>query len=185
MRRFVVVLVGLLVLFAVLSRGPEPARAVPGAVVFPLKLAGESWQPQVVGVPGKKLGNGKVKDAAVTAVLQGVLPDFAADHLDRDPSGKFFLHYDGRSTWRVATNANGDDASTLQGQVSNDGVAWMFGTYALPMNLGEIGNVFVTAKVKFVKGTFTPASVKGTFFFSSKAINTGLILKFKTEKPVV
>lgn len=184
MRKFWFGLAAVALIFAALSRGPEPARAVPGAVVFPLKLSGESWQPQVVGVPGKKLGNGKVKDKAITAVLQGILPDFAADYLDLDPSGRFFLHYDGRTSWRVATNANGDNATTLQGQVSNDGVAWLFGTYALPLVMGT-GDVFVTAKVKFVTGTFTPKSIKGTLFFSSAAINTGLILKFKTDKPLV
>jgi hypothetical protein len=119
-------------------------------------------------------------------VLKDLLPDFARDFLDLDPSGRFFLHYDGQASWRVATNANGDDATMLHGQVSNDGIAWMFGEYTLPMAAGS-GDVFLTAKVKFEKadpGVYIPKAVKGIFYFSSSDINTGLILKFKTLKPL-
>lgn len=182
MRKIVLVLVALVLVFGWLSRRPEPARS--STVAFPLKLNGTSWQPQVLGVPGKKLGTGKVKDKNITAVLQGTLPDFAADFLDLDPSGKFFLFFDNLSSWRVATNDAGSNATTLQGAVSNDGVFWMFGSYDLPMMPGAMGKIFVTGKVKFQKGSFAPAKVSGTFYFLSDPIDTGLILKFKTDKPL-
>ena len=92
MRKFFLVLVAVIVAFAWLSHRPEPARS--GATVFPLKLSGKSWQPQILTVPGQKVGIGKVKDKDVTAVLQNILPDFAADFLDLDPGGKFFLYFD-------------------------------------------------------------------------------------------
>jgi hypothetical protein len=187
MRKIGVVLVAVVALFLWSSRAPRPARGEPTSVVFPLKLDGKSWQPQIVGVPGKKVGIGKVKDKNVTAVLQDTLPDFARDFLDLDPSGRFFLYYDSQMNWRVATNPNGDATTALHGQVSNDGMAWMFGEYTLPMAAGT-GDVFVTGKVKFEKGApgvYVPKAVKGVFYFSSTDIDTGLILKFKTLKPVV
>jgi hypothetical protein len=183
-RSFIVVVLVLLAVWS--SRSPEPARGL-SVATFPLKLNGTSWQPLVQGVPGKKLGVGKVKDKDITAVLQGALDDFAADFLDLDGSGRFFLFYDGNLSWRVATNSAGTDATTLEGMVSNDGIAWMFGEYELPMLMGT-GKVFVTAKVKFQKGlpfgVYVPTSVKGVFHFASEDINTGLILKFKTDKPL-
>ncbi len=183
MRKVSLVLVALLIAFAWLSRHPEPARGV--TVVFPLKINGTSWQPQILTVPGQKIGIGKVKDKNVTAVLQGSLPDFAADFLDLDPSGKFFLLFDSLTSWRVATNDAGTNATTLQGRVSNDGVFWMFGSYDLPMMPGAMGKIFVTGKVKFQKGSYAPAKVSGIFYFLSDPIDTGLILKFKTDKPLV
>lgn len=181
MRKFFLVLVAVIVAFAWLSHRPEPARS--GATVFPLKLSGKSWQPQILTVPGQKVGIGKVKDKDVTAVLQNILPDFAADFLDLDPGGKFFLYFDSLSSWRVATNDTGTNTTTLTGRVSNDGVFWMFGTYDLPMMAGT-GKIFVTGKVKFQKGSFDAAKLNGTFYFLSDPIDTGLILKFKTDKPL-
>jgi len=188
MRKSWLVVAALVLLAVWSSRSPQPAGGGPSTVVFPLKVSGKSWQPQIVGVPGKKIGNANVKEKNLRAVILGTLADFAADYLDLDPSGRFFLYYDDNLTWRVATNSSGDDTTTLNGQVSNDGVAWMFGTYTLPLAAGD-GDVFVFAKVKFEKGhpfaVYVPKSVKGVLYFSSTDINTGLVMKFKTEKPLV
>ncbi len=187
MRKIGFFLLCLVALFVWSSRSPAPVQSAGGTVVFPLKLSGKSWQPQVIGVPGKKVGLGKVRDKNIIAVLQDTLPDFAKDFLDLDPSGRFFLYYDSQTSWRVATNPDGNDTTMLHGQTSNDGIAWMFGEYTLPLAAGT-GDVFVTGKVKFFKadpGNYMPKSVKGVFYFSSPDINTGLILKFKTLKPVV
>ena len=186
MRRVGLVLMIAAALFVWSSRAPEPVQSAGGTVIFPLKLSGKSWQPQVIGKPGKKVGLGKVKDKDITAVLQDTLPDFARDYLDLDPSGRFFLYYDDQMNWRVATNPDGNDTTPLTGQISNDGIAWMFGEYTLPLAAGT-GNIFITGKVKYLKadpGVYMPKSVKGVFYFSSADINTGLILKFKTLKPV-
>jgi hypothetical protein len=184
MRKIAVALVVLIGCFVWSWRTPQPARSALPTVVFPLKIDGKSWQPQIIGVPGKAIGTGPVKDGKTMQILQGILPDFASDYLDLDPGGKFFLYYDSQTQWRAATNPNGQDTTTLTGQISNDGVVWMFGKYTLPM--GDPADIFVTGKVKYQKaapGTYIPTSIKGTVFFSSTEIDTGMILKFKTLKP--
>jgi len=164
------------------THAPNPARGAPAALsIFPLKLGGKTWATGIVEVPGKKVGVGKAKDKNITAVLTAVLPDFAADFLQLDPSGRFFLHYDGKTSWRVATNAAGDNPTTLTGQVANDGTFWMFGEYDIPMH-AENGHAFVTGKVKFERGTFNPKKVSGVVYFHGEPITSGLILKFKTLK---
>ncbi|HZR80767.1 MAG TPA: hypothetical protein VFD92_06700 [Candidatus Binatia bacterium] len=177
---------GLLVILAAAAvlvatwQHPGPAQGV-GGTIFPLSISGTSWQPQVYGLPGKPLGNGKVNDKAIKGVLQGTLDDFAKDYLPLDPSGQVFLYFDGLTGWRIGTNSSGSNLVPLSGRVANDGTFWMMGDY----NFGTMGTIFVSGKVKFLKGTFDPKSVSGTFYFFSETINTGLILKFKTKKPLV
>jgi hypothetical protein len=186
-RKLIAVLVVIVGVFAWSWLGPKPAKSAVQATVFPLKVDGKSWQPAIVGIPGKAIGTGPVKDKKTAEILQGILPDFATAYLDLDPSGKFYLFYDSQTSWRAATNPNGDDATTLTGQISNDGQVWMFGTYQLPMGAGT-ADIFVTGKVKYEKagvGIYIPKSVKGQVFFSSAAINTGMNLKFKTLPPLV
>ena len=186
MRKVLALLVVVVALFAWSWRGPKPARSAVVSQIFPLKVDGKSWQPQIVTIPGKAIGTGPVKDKKTAEILQGILPDFATDFLDLDPSGKFYLYYDSQTQWRAATNPNGENTTTLHGQISNDGVVWMFGEYQLPMGAGT-AQIFVTGKVKYEKagvGIYIPKSVKGQLFFSSVEIDTGMNLKFKTLAPL-
>lgn len=153
----------------------------PATHVFELNMEGKSWQTAVIINPGVKPPIGKVTNKKIAETLKGELPDFAADYLNLDPGGKFYLLYDGKSSWRVATNPDGVNATTLQGQVANDGQFWMGGSYDSFM---ADATVFLTGKVKFEKGTFDPKKVSGKFYFVSEAIGTGLNLKFKTTKMV-
>jgi hypothetical protein len=175
----------LVVVLVALGSWGQPRRAESITTsIFPLSISGKSWQPGVVAPPGRCAGCGKIKDKAVTAVLQGTLDDFAKDYLPLDPSGKVFLYYDSRTDWRVATNVNGQDTVPLSGHVANDGTFWMMGDY----NMGTMGSMFAVGKVKFDKRAADPfqaKSVKGTFYFFSELIDTGLVLKFKTGKPVL
>ncbi len=151
--------------------------------VFELSMKGKTWNTAVVLNPGVKPPIGKVKNKDIAAVLKGELPDFAADYLDLDAGGKFYLYYDGKSSWRVATNPNGDDLTTLDGQVANDGQFWMAGRY--DMFLAD-ADAFAQGKVTFEKGTFTPKKVKGKLHFVSATLGTGMTLSFKTVgKPTV
>lgn len=186
MRKLLAVLVVLVALFAWSWHGPRPAKSAVVSQIFPLKVDGKSWQPQIVGIPGKAIGTGPVKDKKTAEILQGILPDFATDLLDLDPGGKFYLYYDSQTQWRAATNPNGENTTTLTGQISNDGQVWMSGTYQLPMAMGT-ADIFVTGKVKYEKagiGIYIPKSVKGQVFFSSVDINTGMNLKFKSQPPL-
>jgi hypothetical protein len=178
MRRFVTVLFFLTAIVA--AKWLQSPGVVAGTTfVFPLSIKGKSWQTDVILNPGVKPPIGKVNDKAIAGVLQETLPDFAAQFLDLDPDGRFFLLYDGKESWRVATNTGGTLATTLTGKVANDGTFWMSGTYSAPMG-GAMGSFFATGKVKFVKGTFDPKKVSGALYFVSDAMSTGLTLKFKT-----
>jgi hypothetical protein len=183
MRKLSVIILIVLVALVASGQNPRPAGGVIPTVILPLTINGKSWQPAVYGKPGLCLGCGKVKDKAVTEVLQGTLDDFSKDFLPLDPGGKFYLYYDGLTSWRVATNQAGQNAVTLAGRVANDGTFWMMGPY----NMGTMGTVFVVGKVKFdskAADPFTAKSVAGTLYFFSETIDTGLVLKFKTGKPL-
>jgi hypothetical protein len=129
-----------------------------------------------------------VSDKIVGAILRGEnTADPSVEFLDilhSDPSGRFFVYFDGRNadgstSWRVATNPNGVMATTLHGTITQDGVFWLAGTYDLPV-LGPLADAFVNGKVKFAKGTFEPVKIGGTMNFASAAIGYGFTLKFKT-----
>ena len=169
-----------LMMFTMTGHG---ARDVHGVVttVFPVSFAGKSWQPAVYGDPGKCLGCGKITNKALSAVLRGELDDFSKDFLPLDPGGTVYLYFDSLTNWRVGTNANGTGLVPLQGRVANDGQFWMLGTW----NFGTNGSVFVVGKAKFNTGNFIPKSVKGTVYFFSETIDTGLVLKAKTGKPLL
>jgi len=178
-----VILAGLAIVAMLASAGHGPRSAEGqgvGGVILPVSFSGESWQPAVYGLPGKKLGNGKITNKGLTAVLKGELDDFAKDFLPLDPGGTVYLYYDSLTSWRVATNPNGQNTVPLTGRVANDGTFWMMGTW----NFGTMGSVFAVGKVKFEKGTFNAKSVTGNVYFFSEVIDTGLILKAKTGKPV-
>jgi len=147
------------------------------AHVFELTMKGKSWDTGVILNPGVKPPIGEVTTAKIRDVLKGVLPDYAEDFLDLDAGGKFYLFYDSKSQWRVATNPEGDDATILRGQVANDGTFWMAGNYSLFMANAD---VFVQGKVTFKNNTFEPKKVKGKFFLVSEDITTGLTLNIET-----
>jgi hypothetical protein len=116
------------------------------------------------------------RSLVVADVLTGVLPDYAASFLDLDAGGAFYLYYDGKSDWRVATNPDGNDTTPLHGQVANDGQFWFAGPYD---SFLANGDVFIRGKIKFHKKTFDPKSISGKLYFVSEDITTSLDLKFK------
>jgi hypothetical protein len=187
MRKLAIVVVVIAAVFAWSWHRPKAARSAVVPQIFPLKVDGKSWQPAIVGIPGKAIGVGPVKDKKTMQILQGILPDFATDYLDLDPSGRFFLYYDSQTQWRAGTNPNGTDLTTLTGHISNDGQVWMHGTYTAPGGIAT-AEIFVTAKVKYEKnnfGLYIPKSVKGQVFFDSdENLDTGMNLKVKTLAPV-
>src|SRR5258705_4393942 len=87
-----------------------------GTFVFELSIKGKTNQTDIAFPPGSKDIIGKVNDKILASVLRGeILPghsalDFATDYLHLDPGGKFYLLYDGRDTWRIATNPVGTGA---------------------------------------------------------------------------
>jgi hypothetical protein len=189
--RKLVPLVLLLVVAAVWFR-PEPVVSGSAAVaIFPLSIKGKTYQPAVTfGGPGAKSPIGKLNDKVIAQVLQGTLPDFAADYLDLDPSGRFFVYFDGRGsngigTFRVATNPNGIDTTTMDASITNDGFFWAVGKYTMPV-IGGQADINMTGKMTFVKGTYTPKKITGVFNFRFVGgfFNETFTMKFKTLAPV-
>lgn len=179
----------LLLAVAALWSRPEPVVSAANTVVFPLSIKGKTYQPDVFLGPGVKGPVGKLSDKVIAQVLQGTLADFAAQFMDLDPSGRFFLYFDGRGSdgvtpFRIATNANGSDTTDMEGLVTSDGFMWAVGAYTLPM-MGEDCPINMTGKISWEKGTFTPKKVTGVFNLLCFGIGETFTIKFKTLKPVV
>jgi hypothetical protein len=188
MRKTFVALVALAAFAAWSSYLPRPVQGVGHTFVFPLSIKGKANQTDVVLFPGAHDILGPVNDKILASVLRGeILPghtilDYATPFLHLDMGGQFYLLYDGRDSWRVATNPNGTFATTLTGQTSVQGNFWMAGQYNFPM-AGPIANTFAVGKVKFAKGTFSPTKISGIVHFVSKDIGECFSLKFKTVGP--
>ena len=184
-------LVPLAVVLGLMTVWPHPHPVVSGQTVaiFPLSIKGKSYQPGVSF--GLKAPSGKLNDKTIAATLQGTLADFAATYLDLDPGGKFYVYFDGRDdfglgTFRVATNTNGVNTTTLNASISPEGLFWATGKYTMPV-IGQDADVFMTGKISFIKGTFNPKKITGTlnFMFTKAGFNEVFTVKFKTLAPVV
>ncbi|MFN0207898.1 MAG: hypothetical protein ACKVS6_16440 [Planctomycetota bacterium] len=177
-------------LLLVLLFGLVPARANTfGTLIFKLSVSGKSTQTDVILNPGVKPIQGVVNDKTVSDTLTGVLDDFAAQYLpvDAGGDGHFYLYYDtisnGPASWRVAANPNGQDTTTLTGQIDNIGNFIMFGTYNFVFDQQTaLPNIALCAvgKATLTKGTYIPTAVKGTIYMSSTIAGELLTLKFKT-----
>lgn len=182
MRKTLVALVVMIAVAAWSWLAPRPAQSVGNALVFQLSIKGKTNQTDIAFPPGSKDIVGKVNDKILAAVLQGVLPDFAAQYLQLDGGGKFYLLYDGRDTWRIATNPTGSGViTTLNGQTSVQGNFWMAGKPGFPIMADA--DAFAVGKLKFAKGTFNPTKISGVVHFVSKQIGECFTLKFKTVGP--
>jgi len=167
---------------------PGPAVSVGTSFVFPLSVKGTARQTDLAFGPGTKITPDKINDKILGAILRGENTSaYSAQFLDvlhSDPSGRFFLFFDGRgadgsTSWRFATNPNGTMATTVHGAIAQDGFFWLAGQYTLPV-LGTMADVFFEGRVKFAKGTFDPVKINGTFNLVSVAAGEGITLKFKT-----
>lgn len=184
MRKTLVALVAVITVAAWSWYAPRPVQSTNNSVVFQLSIKGKTNQTDIAFPAGSKDIVGKVNDKILAAVLQGALPDFAAQFLQLDPAGRFYLIYDSRDTWRVATNPSGSGAAVtiLNGQTSVQGAFWMAGKVGFPM-AGPDADAFAVGKLKFAKGTFTPTKISGVVHFVSKDIGECFSLKFKTVGP--
>lgn len=186
MRKVLVLL--FLLLLSVFWLRPRRSESVGPSFVFPVSLSGKSWTTDIAFGPGFVPRPEKVNDKIVGAILRGEnTVDESVPFLDilhSDPSGRFFVYFDGRNadgttSWRVGTNPNGVMTTSFQGTITQDGFFWLASTYTLPM-VGTVANLFAQGKVKFAKGTFEPVKISGTLSFLSPAPGHGISLKFKT-----
>jgi len=187
MRKILVVVV--LVLFvSVLWMQPRRSEGVGPSFIFPLSVSGTIRETDLAFGPGTKITAFKVNDKNLGAILRGENTEDASvpflDILHSDPSGRFFVYFDGRNadgstTWRFATNPNGVMTTTGHGAITQDGFFWLAGTYDLPM-LGPLADAFAQGRVKFAKGTFEPVKISGTLNFVSAAAGHSFTVKFKT-----
>lgn len=175
----------LLIIFA---KVPAKAGIIGGGPIFELSISGKTTQTDVILNPGVKPIQGPVNDKVISKVLKGEMNDFSDQylHVDGGNTGKFYLYFDNLNSWRVASNPNGADTTTLTGQVDNVGNFIMFGTYNFAIQ-GVTPPLFqctVVGKATFIKGSYTPKSVTGTLYFSSTIAGEMATLKFKSTKIV-
>lgn len=159
----------------------------PPQAIFEISVKGKSWASAVIVNPGLKVGIGKVDDQLVADVLTGIdLDDYSVDFIDKDPGGKLYLYYYSREQMGYATNPDGVDVTLMRGQCAPDGNFWMYGFYE-----GGFAQAFsnadcmFTGKIKWENtgdsGQYVPLKIKGTLFFVSQDITTGMTLKVKTK----
>jgi hypothetical protein len=159
----------------------------PPQAIFEISVKGKSWASAVIVNPGLKVGIGKVDDKLVADVLTGVnLEDYSVDFIDKDDGGKLYLYYYSREQMGYATNPDGVDVTLMRGQCAPDGNFWMYGFYE-----GGFAQAFSNADCMFTgritwestgdSGQYVPLKIKGTLFFVSQDITTGMTLKVKTK----
>lgn len=154
--------------------------------IFEISVKGKSWASAILVNPGVKVGIGKVDDKLIADVLTGVdLDDDSVDYVDKDAGGKLYLYDYSREQMGYATNPDGVDVTLLRGQCASDGTFWMYGFYA-----GGFATLFSNAdcmfsgKIKWENTgnpeQYVPVKIKGTLYFVSEDITTGMTLKVKT-----
>ncbi len=184
----------LVIVLCLLCPRPRRSEGVGSSFVFPLSVSGKIWVTDIAFGPGFKIKPSKINDKAVGAILRGENTDDVSipflDLLHSDPSGRFFIYFDGRNldgsvNCRFATNPNGIMTTAGHGAMTQDGVFWLAGTYQLPV-LGTLADAFATGKMKFAKGTFSPVKISGTLSFTSVDVGYSFTVKFKTVgKPLL
>lgn len=186
MRKIILLL--LLLLVSIFWLRPRRSESVGPSFVFPVSLSGKAWTTDIAFGPGFVPRPEKVSDKIVGAILRGEDTEDESvaflDILHSDPSGRFFLYFDGRNavgttSWRVGTNPNGVMTTAFQGTITQDGFFWLSSTYTLPV-VGTVVDIFTQGKVKFVKGTFEPVKISGTLSLLSTSPGHGISVKFKT-----
>ena len=145
---------------AAAARDAQPVAAgAPLPITFAMTLTGSG---KILHVhtgpqPGDKPFKSSVKSKDVAPCIEGT----AAGCTDgvtifADAGGTAYLFFDSLTSWRVATNPNGDDATTLTGLVDGKGGFMLAGTDALSGT-----QILVSGKVVFEKGSFTPKKISG------------------------
>jgi hypothetical protein len=107
--------------------------------------------------PGVKPPVTNVNTTLIIACIMGLDPSCTASALETDPGGKAYLYLDSPTSWRIATNPNCLNATTLAGVVGGDGTFMMGGNHA------KSDTTFILqGKLSFVRGTLTPAGIKNS-----------------------
>lgn len=126
-----------------------------GSVIFTLTGSGSIVHPHGVQ-PGLKPFKNTVKIAQISECIAGTAAGCGGtiEANPEDPTA--YLFFDSLTSWRIATNANGDDATTLTGLVDGKGGFMFAGAHALSGT-----ELLISGKVSFAKGTLTPQKISG------------------------
>jgi hypothetical protein len=108
--------------------------------------------------PGDKPFKSKVTASGIVDCVKGSVQGCTAGTIESDAGGTVFLFWDGQTSWRVGTHANGTDAVVLTGTVDGKGGFAFAGTDALSGT-----SFYITGKAKLQKGQvdFVPLSLAG------------------------
>jgi hypothetical protein len=150
--RFLVAIVTLVGCIA-LNQTPEArAQLVP---VFEITGSGKLYHFEGVPTAGVKPGVTTVNAAAIAACITGVGVGCTNSNLETDAGGKAYLYLPTDTQAFIGTNTTCDDLTELTGLVGGDGSFMFSGEHDLSNT-----RVIVQGKVTFLKGTFSPTSIK-------------------------
>jgi hypothetical protein len=113
-------------------------------------------------IPGKVPFKSVANLLKVTECVKGNDPS-CVGKIETDPLGKAYIYFDGLDTWRLATNSNAMNTTTLTGVVDGVGGFQMSGKHILSQT-----TFFLTGKVFFAKGTFNPTKIIGKVYACSQ-----------------
>jgi hypothetical protein len=128
-----------------------------GSVAFLLTGSGSIVHPHGVQ-PGLKPFKNTVKIAQISECIAGTAAGCSDGvTIEANPGDpQAYLFFDSLTSWRVATNSNGDEATTLTGLVDGKGGFMFSGTHALTGTA-----MLLSGKVVFEKGTLVPKKISG------------------------
>ena len=145
-----------IVAFAFAAR-PNP---VPGTTFIFEATAGSAKLVHLEGpeIPGKVPFKNAANLLKVTECVKGNDPS-CVGKVETDAGGKVYIYYDGLTSWRIATNPNAMNTTTLTGLVDGVGGFQMSGKHTLSDT-----TFFLTGKVIFAKGTLNPTKITGKIY---------------------
>jgi len=153
---------------------PEPAIALSGEA-FQLTGAGSIRHYHGPPQPRGKTFVNKVKASGISSCISGNEAS-CFGLIEEDAGGAAYVFFDSPTSWRVASNPAGTDATTLAGFVGGRGEFVMSGTHALSDTL-----FVLTGKVKFAGKTLNVSRMSGRLTAVSSVHQHHGTFKVKTK----
>ncbi|MBI2359221.1 MAG: hypothetical protein HYV04_09995 [Deltaproteobacteria bacterium] len=150
---FTAVIIGLV---GLISLGQPPSAGAFSGEIFEITGSGKLFHFEAPPTPGQKAPVTSVKASALAPCITGG-DATCTGFLEQDAGGKAYVYFDSDTSWRIATNPDGTDTTTLTGLVAGDGSFMMSGRHEMSET-----EFTIQGKVKFQKGTFTPLSMNGS-----------------------
>jgi hypothetical protein len=158
---------------------PRAVQAYSGEVIE-ITGSGKLFHFEGGAVAGVKTPVTKVSTSAVAACITGT-PSPCDTVLENDAGGKAYISFDSDTSWRIMTDANCVNATTLVGVAGGDGNFMMAGQHGLSDT-----QVVIQGKVQLTKGTLIPTGINlGAVLAVSDTLEHYALGTFHTVGPVL